>query len=79
MRKLGIVIVYFGRLPAYFYHFLACCGCNEQIKWFLFTDQDEPVNLGGNIHYKYLDINIFNNLASEKLGFPVQITDAYKL
>jgi hypothetical protein len=79
MEKIGIIITYFGILPEYFHHFLACCSFSTHINWFLFSDQQKPASCSENIFYYYFDIINFNKLASEKLGFPVQITDTYKL
>ena len=79
MRKIVIIVMYFGRFPEYFHHFLSGCVFNRQIDWILFTDQDKLAYSGGNIHYNYLDISNFNHLAAEKLEFPVNIINAYKL
>src|SRR4030042_6359419 len=79
MSKLGVIVIYFGTLPKYFNHFLVSCSFNRQIDWFLFTDQERPISLSENVFYHNFDINNFNNIASEKLRFPVKISYSYKL
>lgn len=79
MKKIGIVILYFGRFPKYFPYFLASCTYNRQINWLLFTDQEKPVGCCENIFYNYLNITNFNQLSSEKLEFSINITNPYKL
>lgn len=39
MKKIGIVILYFGKLPENMETFLMSCGKNKSINWLIFTDQ----------------------------------------
>jgi len=79
MNKIGVIIVYFGSIPAYFQHFINGCKFNDHIDWFFVTDIKDIPNISDNIHRINFSIDAFNNLAGKKLGFSVQIKNPYKL
>ncbi|MDB5136128.1 MAG: hypothetical protein JWP37_2731 [Mucilaginibacter sp.] len=80
-KSIAFIICYFGcNLPWYFDYFIHSCGYNPTIDFFIITDDTSyskalPVNV--KLIYKTLyDVNL---LATEKLGFPVNIKFGYKL
>ena len=79
INKIGIIIPYFGRFPAYFKHFLAGCKYNTFIDWFIINDTEKPAIIADNIHFTNLKLDDFNKLAGKKLGFPLEVQNQYKL
>jgi hypothetical protein len=79
MNKICILIPYFGSFPPYLSYFFLCCSHNPEINWLLLTDQEKPRYCPENVFYKFMALGTFNKLATEKLGFPVEIIHGYKL
>ncbi|TGE25514.1 hypothetical protein E5K00_10070 [Hymenobacter aquaticus] len=79
-HSICLVICYFGRSwPAYFPHFLASCAANPTVSFLVFTNLAAPP-APPNTRFVHLpDLAAFNALASRTLGFPVAVTDPYKL
>ena len=72
MTKIVIMATYFGRWPVWFPAFLLSCAKNETIEWLFFTDCEVPEVNYPNIRFEPMDLGQLNNLASQKLGFPIQ-------
>lgn len=80
MKKVGIVIVYFGVFPKYFNFFLHSCYKNVDIDFIIFSDQSYEVNnVYENILFFNTSLNDFNKLASSKLGVDINLKNGYKL
>jgi hypothetical protein len=79
MIKIYVIVPYFGLFPEYLPYFLLCCSYNPGIHWLIFTDQEKPLYCPENISYSYMSLEGFNKLATNKLGFPVEIDSAHKL
>ncbi len=77
--RIGIIIPYFGKRPAYMDHFLAGCGFNTSIDWIIVTDIEQIAEVAENIYFIKSDLNSFNKLAGRKLGFAIEIQNPYKL
>lgn len=76
MNKVALIIPYFGKLPNYFNLFLYSCSKNENVDFFIFTDQivNEKYN---NVKYYKMTFNELNLLSKEKLL--VSVLSPYKL
>jgi hypothetical protein len=72
MSKIIIIATYFGKWPVWFPAFLLTCAKNETIEWLFFTDCEVPEVTYPNIRFKPMDLGQLNDLASQKLGFPIQ-------
>ncbi len=79
MKKICIIIPYFGKWPEWFDLFLETCKYNPTINWFFFTDCGEPVNKIINVKYFKMTLEEFNTLATNKLKIQINIKHPYKL
>ena len=79
MKRIAIVIPYFGSWPKWFDFFLKTCKHNETIEWILFTDCNIPKNAPDNVHFNEMKIEDFNILASKKTKVEVELESAYKV
>ncbi|HWJ92191.1 MAG TPA: DUF6625 family protein [Flavisolibacter sp.] len=73
------MIPYFGKWPAYFSLFLKGCEANTWMDVWFFTDCEPPSRNYSNVYFHTSSLEGFSLLASEKLGFPVQVEQPYKL
>jgi hypothetical protein len=78
--KIAILICYFGKLPWFFNYFLKSVSFNPTIQFFLVVD-DETCNLALPLNVKliYRSLQEVSEIASEKMGFEVNIEYGYKL
>jgi hypothetical protein len=83
MRKdktIGLITCYFGQLPWYLDYFIHSCKYNPTVDFFIITDDKTYLKeLPANVKLIYQTLEEVCFLASEKLGFPVNITYGYKL
>jgi len=79
MKRIAIVIPYFGSWPKWFDFFLKTCKHNKTIEWILFTDCNIPKNAPDNVHFNEMKIKDFNILASKKTKVEVELESAYKV
>jgi hypothetical protein len=77
--KVVLIIPYFGEWPDYFPLFLKGCASNTWMDVFFFTDCQPPAENYPNVFFHLSTLGQFSHLASEKLGFPVQVSCPYKL
>ena len=79
MKKIAIIVCYFGKLPWYLNYFLHSCGHNRTVNIFIITDdrayEDRHPD---NVQFIYRTISEINALAYDRLGFPVAIKNGYK-
>jgi hypothetical protein len=78
--KIGMVYCYFGKWPKYFSIFLKTCRANPDLDFIFFSNCEiEPRLLAPNIRYIHFTLAQFNDLATQRLGFPVNVCNPYKL
>lgn len=78
--SIAIIICYIGKLPWYFSYFAHSCAFNEDVHFYIITDDRSYENrVPPNIRFVYKSLTEINELASEKLGFTTNITSGYKL
>lgn len=79
-KSIAIITCWFGQYPWYFPYFLHSCAHNLSIDFFIITDNTEPIPIKANnvkiIYKSQLEIR---TIASQKLGFAVNIDSPYKL
>ncbi len=71
ISRIVIINTYFGKWPVWFPAFLLSCAKNEGIEWLFFTDCEIPQIVYSNIKFNVMNLEQFNNLASDKLGIPI--------
>jgi len=79
MKKICLVIPYFGKWPDWFGFYLKSCEFNPTINWLIYTDCKTPKNPPKNVRFISANIEDFNKLASDKLKLKINIKNAYKL
>ncbi|OGW75558.1 MAG: hypothetical protein A2Z72_01380 [Omnitrophica bacterium RBG_13_46_9] len=72
MKKIIILMPYFGKWPPWFELFMQTCVYNPTVSWIFFTDADRPAEKCQNVDFVGMDLKQFNSLCSEKLGLQVQ-------
>src|SRR5471030_363722 len=78
--SVALINCYFGKLPWYFDYFVHSCKYNPTIDFFIITDdRSRAAELPPNVKLIYKTLNDISLLASEKLGFAVNISYGYKL
>lgn len=79
MKNIILINCFFGKFPWYFNLFLKSCGYNPTIDFIIFSDGTESYKVPENVKIIPFTLEKFNILATEKLGFGVNINKAYKL
>lgn len=79
-KSVIIITCYFGKFPWYFSYFLHSCLYNPSIDFFIITDNRTAIlNKPENVKIIYKTLKEIKTIASEKLGFTVNIDYPYKL
>ncbi len=78
MKKIVIIIPYFGQYPYYYRLVIKSMLANKTVDWLFFTDQEEPEEKN-NIKVIRCNLNDFNKLAEKKLSLTLNIKDPYKI
>lgn len=79
-KTIAVIICYIGKLPWYFEYFIHTCKFNQSIDFFIISDDKEYAKgIPTNVRLIYKTLNDINDLATQKLGFEVEIKRPYKL
>jgi hypothetical protein len=78
-KSLALLTCYFGKLPWYFDYFIHSCKYNASVSFFIVTDDEYRGELPENVKMIYQTLGEVSRLATEKLGFEVNIKYGYKL
>jgi hypothetical protein len=79
MKKIALINCYMGEFPWFFKFFLKSCEFNPTIDFFIFTDNILGDNIPENVKIIPFSLTDFNQLATIKLGFDINIDKPYKL
>jgi hypothetical protein len=79
MKSICIIVFYFGKYPWYHNYFIDSCKRNQSIDFLFFTDNISIQKQDENVKYITFSIDKFNNLASDKLGFNVNVLNGLKI
>ncbi|UCC95840.1 MAG: hypothetical protein JSW40_03605 [Candidatus Omnitrophota bacterium] len=79
MKSICLVVPYFGQWPRHVNLYLETCRYNPTIDWLFFADCVMPNDVSQNIKFFKMDLQIFNSLASKKLGLKINLKNVYKL
>jgi hypothetical protein len=78
-KKIKIICTYYGTWPWYFPYFINSCAYNPAFEFLILSDIPVSIDLPLNVSIEHLTTRDFELLASERLGFPINISDPYKL
>ena len=79
MKKIVLLMPYYGQWPEWFNLFIETCKWNPTIDWIFFTDLPKPCNGCPNVRYVPMRLPELLELASCRVGFKIHFTDPYKL
>lgn len=79
MKKIIILIPYFGRFPEWFAFYLESCRWNSTINWLFFTDCSLPENPPENVSFIQMTFQEYRQLVSKRLGINFTVESPYKL
>jgi hypothetical protein len=77
MKKIALIITYFGELPFWFPAFQHSCRYNPDIQWLIFSDADRPKECSENITFIKYSVNDFCKIATKKIGVRLTINHSY--
>ena len=82
MKKIRLIIPYFGKLPKFFPYFLLTAKRNQKIDFLIYTDQNvdqfEVLN-ANNIAFKTLSFDDLRKKVQSKFDFKISLKTPYKL
>jgi hypothetical protein len=78
-KEIAFIMPYFGTFRPSLELWIESVRNNPQIDWIIFTDNKEPSNLPQNIIWKETTLKDVENLATKKMGQPVNLSKPYKL
>lgn len=76
-NKVALIIIWLGRMPAYFELWKKSCLYNKDIDFLLYTDQN--LDSEANLKVRQITIDAFNKKAKESLGLNIDINKPYKI
>ena len=79
MKKIGVIIPFFGKWPEWFDYFLHSCIHNPTIDWIFPNDCELPGIAADNLKFIPYQLREFNKKASEILEFDIQLEHPYKI
>jgi len=79
-QSIALLVCYFGELPWYFDYFIHSCKFNPTVDFYIIIDDRNYAKpLPDNVKLIYKTMDEISLLATEKLGFEVNIAYSYKL
>lgn len=79
-KSVAIITCWYGPYPWYFPYFIHSCSYNQTVDFFIITDNNVTIpNKTENVKIIYKTLDEIKAIASEKLGFTVNINYPYKL
>lgn len=79
MKRIALVLPYFGKLPEFFQIWLDSCRANPTVDWLLFTDDESPFDYPSNVHREIMTFPALRERIQRAFDFPVQLPLPYKL
>jgi hypothetical protein len=80
LTSIAVITCWYGPYPWYFPYFIHSCAYNQTIDFYIITDNIEIVpNKSDNIKIVFKTVEELKTMASDKLGFKVNIDTPYKL
>ncbi|CAK8719229.1 hypothetical protein GKODMF_10795 [Candidatus Electrothrix gigas] len=77
IKRIALVVTYFGKLPFWFPAFQLSCSYNHDIQWIIFSDAPQPSDCPLNISFIKFTADEFCQLASRKLSIDVRLSNDF--
>lgn len=78
MKKIIIIVPYFGNFPSYFKEFYKSCQENTDVDFLLITDQNIDIS-ASNFFVWNIPFEKFRDEIQKKFDFPIELAKPYKL
>lgn len=79
MKKICLVIPYFGQFKNYFSLFLLSCKNNPTVDWLIYSDTTQVYNWPPNVIFKRCSFNEFREKIQKLFNFQIELEKPYKL
>lgn len=79
MKKIVLIVPYFGEFPNYFALFLKSCEYNKTIDWIFFSDIKTDIKYPDNVNVIEISFEELKHKIQEKFTFPITLDSPYKL
>jgi len=79
MKKIALIIPYYGHFPNYFNLFLKTCENNPSIDWIIFSDIETSIEFPKNVHKIQMSFSEIKSTFQEKFDFKISLNSPYKL
>jgi hypothetical protein len=79
LKRILVVIPYFGKWPFWMPFFLEGCRCNSTIDWLLFSDCGTPAGCPPNVRVEHVSFTDYCRLVSNRLKIDFRPSSPYKL
>lgn len=79
MKKICLVLPYFGKFKKYFPLFLLSCKNNPTINWIIFSDSNEQYKWPSNVNYIKCTFDEFKEKVQKNFLFKICLDSPYKL
>lgn len=79
MKKIALIIPYFGKFKDWFQLFLISCKNNPSIDWIIFTDDRTDYNYPRNVMVNYTTFKSIKEKIQENFDFTICLDTPYKL
>ena len=77
---IAIIVCHIGEMPWYFSYFLHSCKFNQSIDFLILTDETSlPKYIPKNVQILQTSLAEINELATQKMGYDINIKNGYKL
>ncbi|MCL2052362.1 MAG: hypothetical protein FWG91_11655 [Lachnospiraceae bacterium] len=79
MKKIALIVIYFGKMNNYFDLWLSSCAMNKSITWLFFTDCKSQIEYPENVHVNYIKFHEIKSLFQQYFDFEIALNYPYKL
>jgi hypothetical protein len=79
MKKISIIVFYFGKFPWYHDFFISSCLKNPDVDFLVFSDNFSEERVSQNIRQIPFSVADFNRLATQKLGIEIAVRSGLKI
>lgn len=79
MKRILVIIPYFGKWPQWLGHYLRSCETNPTIDWLLISNCPPPKKYPANVRFQTMTMREYCGVISQRLDIPFICADSYKM